>query len=128
MKQCSASQAISAVTLLCCALSAAADQRSAQKSHHTKNANPAPQTASFAVADNLPTDMTITRDNALAQRPMQVCMPGADEDKPALRSDCITVLEDVSKRKGRYAATSRNKRELRSLCENQWLPRCRHKY
>lgn len=67
-------------------------------------------------------------DSPSVAEPMQVCMPEGDDDKPALRDDCITVLEDVSKRKGRYAATTRHKRELRSLCENQWLPRCRHKY
>ncbi len=67
-------------------------------------------------------------DSQTVADPVPVCMPEGDDDKPALRNDCITVLEDVAKRKGRYAATTRHKRELRSLCENQWLPRCRHKY
>ncbi|MEM9533837.1 MAG: hypothetical protein AAGA23_23160 [Pseudomonadota bacterium] len=60
--------------------------------------------------------------------PTPVCKPEVVDDRAKLNPNCITVLEDLAKRNGRYAATTRHKRELRSLCENQWLPRCRHKY
>ncbi len=98
---------------------------------HQLGAHGAPATAAYAPAEanqNVqPVAMEVSNSDAITQ-PKRACMPDAGDDKPALRSDCMTVLEDVAKRKGRYAATSRNKRELRSLCANQWLPRCRHKY
>ncbi|MFK7956063.1 MAG: hypothetical protein AB8B96_08210 [Lysobacterales bacterium] len=98
---------------------------------HQQGVHGHPTAAAYASVESQniaqPVALEISDSQALSQ-PMQACMPDAADDKPALRSDCMTVLEDVAKRKGRYAATSRNKRELRSLCANQWLPRCRHKY
>lgn len=76
-------------------------------------------------------DLALAADATLAVRQApdsRVCDPAVIDNRAKLDPGCINRIVNLGVRKGRYRAQSRDKRELRSLCENTFLPRCRHKY
>lgn len=73
-------------------------------------------------------DLALALDDEMVVRQPQVCEPKLVDNRAKLNPNCINRIVNLGVRKGRYSAQSRDKRELRSLCANTFLPRCRHKY
>ncbi len=59
---------------------------------------------------------------------LAVCEPEIVDSRPALNPSCLNLIVDINKRGNRIDASTRKKKEMRSLCDSMWLPRCRHKY
>lgn len=73
-------------------------------------------------------DLALAIDDQMVVRQPKVCEPKLVDNRAKLDPNCINRIVNLGVRKGRYSAQSRDKRELRSLCANTFLPRCRHKY
>lgn len=59
---------------------------------------------------------------------IEPCQPKVVHQRAVLNQDCLNIIEGAATYGRKIKIQGRENKELRSLCESMWLPRCRHKY
>ncbi len=72
--------------------------------------------------------MELALQDGLESEAIKLCQPQIVDQRAVLSSNCLNRIEGVHTYGRQLNPIGRENKEPRSLCENMWLPRCRHKY
>ncbi len=59
---------------------------------------------------------------------IELCQPRIIHQRAVLNQDCLNIIQGAATYGRKIKIQGRENKELKSLCETMWLPRCRHKY